>query len=106
MRAPLYRGFSAVLIFAVPPALPAAKPAFSSNPISSHGSSRRKEREELGKEFNGLNRRESLYLSGAGIAGMSLVGVPGLSHGQSPKYGGRLRMGERYAAAGLDPHRN
>lgn len=58
------------------------------------------------KESNCLNRREFLYLSGVGIAGMTLAGVPGLSYGQSPKYGGRIRMGERYAASGLDCHRN
>ena len=38
--------------------------------------------EESGKEFKGLTRREFLYLSGAGVAGMTLTGVPGLSYGQ------------------------
>ena len=63
-----------------------------------------------GKQASGgkLNRREFLYLSGAGIAGITLAGLPELSHGQDkkPKYGGRLRIGERFGSAGLDAHKN
>ena len=56
----------------------------------------------------GLTRRDFLYLGGAGIAGMTLAGIPGLSEGaeKKPKYGGRLRIGERFGCTGLDPHKN
>ena len=49
------------------------------------------------EDFSGMTRRDFLYLSGAGIAGMTLAGFPELTHGQEkkPKYGGRLRVGER-----------
>lgn len=57
------------------------------------------------KELKGLNRREFLYLSGAGVAGMTLAGMPRLSYGKK-KYGGRIRIGARYAAMGLDAHKN
>jgi peptide/nickel transport system substrate-binding protein len=59
------------------------------------------------KDSTGLSRRDFLYLSGAGLAGMTLS-APGLSFGaeKKPKYGGRLRVGERYASTGLDAHRN
>lgn len=60
------------------------------------------------EDFSGMTRREFLYLSGTGMAGMTLAGLPKLSHGQDkkPKYGGRLRVGERYGSPGLDAHRN
>jgi len=56
----------------------------------------------------GLTRRDFLYLSGAGIAGMTLASIPELTQGaeKKPKYGGRLRVGERFASAGLDAHKN
>ena len=65
-----------------------------------------KEMEE--KEAMEMTRRRFLYLSGAGMAGMTLAGLPELSHGQDkkPKYGGRLRIGERFGSAGLDAHKN
>ena len=42
------------------------------------------------------------------MAGMTLAGIPALVHGaeKKPKYGGRLRIGERYGSTGLDAHRN
>jgi peptide/nickel transport system substrate-binding protein len=60
------------------------------------------------EDFEGLTRREFLYLGSAGLAGLTLAGHPQLSHGQDkkPKYGGRLRIGERFNAAGLDAHKN
>jgi len=60
------------------------------------------------KDFAGLTRREFLYLSGVGMAGMTLAGIPGFSQGaeKKPKYGGRMRAGERYGSTGLDAHRN
>ncbi|MBM4332760.1 MAG: hypothetical protein FJ117_16365 [Deltaproteobacteria bacterium] len=60
------------------------------------------------EDFAELTRREFLYLSGAGIAGMALAGIPDWGHCAEgkPKYGGRLRIGERYASPGLDAHRN
>jgi peptide/nickel transport system substrate-binding protein len=62
------------------------------------------EKEGLGD----LSRREFLYLSGLGMAGMSLAGIPELGHGaeEKPKYGGRLRICGRMAPVGLDAHRN
>jgi peptide/nickel transport system substrate-binding protein len=53
-------------------------------------------------------RRDFLYLSGLGAAGMALAGIPGVSLGaeKRPKYGGRLVVGERFAPPGLDPHKN
>ncbi len=57
-------------------------------------------------DLKSLSRREFLYLSGAGIAGMTMGGFPKLSHGQGKKYGGRIRIGGRYAASGLDCHKN
>ena len=62
-----------------------------------------------GKEnFGELSRREFLYLSGMGMAGAALAGIPGMAQGEEkkPKYGGRLRVGERYGSTGLDAHRN
>ncbi len=62
-----------------------------------------------GKEdFGGLTRRDFLYLTGAGMTGMALAGMPELGYGeeQKPKYGGRLRVGHRWGSMGLDAHRN
>jgi len=58
-------------------------------------------------DFAGLTRREFLSLSGAAVAGVALTGVES-SYGaeKKPKYGGRLRIGERFNAAGLDAHKN
>ena len=60
------------------------------------------------EDFAGLTRRKFLYLSGVGMAGMALAGIPELAQGEEkkPKYGGRLRIGERYGSTGLDAHRN
>jgi peptide/nickel transport system substrate-binding protein len=56
----------------------------------------------------GITRREFLYLSGAGAAGIVVGGLPTAGHGEEkkPKYGGRMRVAERYACTGLDAHRN
>jgi len=64
--------------------------------------------EEEKISFGGLTRRDFLYLTGAGIAGMAVAQVPKLAHGdeKKPRYGGRLRVGERYGSPGLDAHRN
>lgn len=62
-----------------------------------------------GKEdFASFSRREFLYLSGAGLAGITLGGVPPGAWAQEkkPKYGGLLRVGERYGSTGLDAHKN
>ena len=61
-----------------------------------------------GRYFAGLNRRKFLYLSSMGVAGIALAGMPGVGYGEEkkPKYGGRLRVGERFASAGLDAHKN
>jgi len=58
--------------------------------------------------FSGVTRRDFIYLSGLAVAGMTLAGVPEIGHGQEkkPKYGGRLRVGERYGSMGLDAHKN
>ena len=55
-----------------------------------------------------LTRRNFLYRSGLGIAGVSLAGMPNLIYGaeEKPKYGGTLRVVYRYASSGLDVHRN
>ncbi len=55
-----------------------------------------------------LTRREFLYLSGAGLAGVTSAIIPGSSEGadKKPNYGGHLRIGERFASPGLDCHRN
>lgn len=60
------------------------------------------------KDLSGLTRREFLYLSGAGVAGMTMAGIqePGYAAEKKPKYGGRLRIGERYGSTGLDAHKN
>ena len=60
------------------------------------------------KISKGLTRREFFYLTGAGAAGMVLAGIPNLGQGaeKKAKYGGRLRVAERYGSTGLDAHRN
>jgi peptide/nickel transport system substrate-binding protein len=59
------------------------------------------------EDWSGLTRREFLSLSGAAAAGIALSGV-GSSYGaeKKPKYGGRLRVAERWGSTGLDPHKN
>jgi peptide/nickel transport system substrate-binding protein len=57
------------------------------------------------KEMDGLSRREFISLTAAGLAGLTL-GVPEWSRAAKPKYGGRLRCGERYGPMGLDAHKN
>jgi peptide/nickel transport system substrate-binding protein len=60
------------------------------------------------KDRSGLSRREFLYLSGFGTMGLGLSGMPQWAYGadKKPKYGGRLRVGQRFMSAGLDAHRN
>jgi hypothetical protein len=64
--------------------------------------------EEEKKSSGGLSRRNFLYLAGAGIAGMAVAQAPRPAHGddKKPRYGGRLRVAERYGSPGLDAHRN
>jgi peptide/nickel transport system substrate-binding protein len=62
--------------------------------------------EEQKKKAGKVTRREFLHLTGAGVAGMTLAGLPKFSYAQKPKYGGRVRIACRYAASGLDVHRN
>ena len=64
--------------------------------------------EKRGGDLQGMTRREFLYLSGAGAAGMTLAGMPGSGLGaeKKPKYGGRLRVGERFGSTGLDAHKD
>jgi len=60
------------------------------------------------KVFGVVSRREFLYWSGIGMAGMALGGLPAApGHGaeKKPRYGGRLRIGERYGPIGLDAHK-
>jgi len=59
------------------------------------------------KDFPRLTRRDFLYLSGAGLAGITM-GIPERSFGQQkkPKYGGKLRAAERFGSTGLDAHKN
>ena len=61
---------------------------------------------EQKKKAGKVTRREFLYLTGAGVAGMTLAGMPKFSYAQKPKYGGRVRIACRYGASGLDVHRN
>jgi len=58
--------------------------------------------------FKALTRRDFLYRGGMGLAGLTLAGIPQLAQGaeKKPKYGGRLRVAERFMAQGLDAHRN
>ena len=55
-----------------------------------------------------FTRRKFLQWGTLGIAGMALSSTPGLARGEEkrPKYGGRLRVGERYQSTGLDAHKN
>jgi len=64
--------------------------------------------EKREKNTGDLTRRDFLYLTGAGMAGMTLAGLPESIYGQEkkPKYGGRLRVSERYQSGGLDAHKN
>ena len=59
-------------------------------------------------DSGGLSRRDFLYLSGMGVAGFTLAGVPELGHGQEmkAKYGGRLNVALRWVPSGLDAHKN
>ena len=54
-----------------------------------------------------VTRREFLYLTGAGMAGIALDGLSSPAHGadKKPKYGGRLQAAERWGSVGLDPHK-
>ena len=63
---------------------------------------------EENENSGGLTRREFLYWSGVGMAGMTLNGFPSVAHSaeKKPKYGGRLRVAERYGPMGLDAHNN
>ncbi len=60
------------------------------------------------KDFAELTRREFLYWGGLGLTGATLAGIPEFSLGseKKPKYGGRLRVGERHGSSGLDAHKN
>ena len=60
------------------------------------------------KNVKGFNRREFLFLSALGMAGAASAGLPAWGYGadKRPKYGGRLRVGERYGSTGLDVHKN
>ena len=60
------------------------------------------------EDCSGLSRRNFLYLSGMGAAGLALAGVPELGFGQEkkPKYGGIMRFAQRWVAPGLDAHKN
>jgi len=56
----------------------------------------------------GLTRREFIYLGGAGITAMALTGTSEFANAaeKKPKYGGHLRVAERFGSAGLDAHKN
>ena len=58
--------------------------------------------------FGELTRRDFLGRAGMGVAGISLAGIPRFGYGaeKKPKYGGRLRIGERFGPTGLDAHKN
>jgi peptide/nickel transport system substrate-binding protein len=60
------------------------------------------------KESGGKTRREFLYWSGVGMAGLALGGGSRSAEAQDkkPKYGGVLRAGGAFASAGLDAHKN
>ncbi len=59
-------------------------------------------------DYEGLTRRDFLYLSGAGIAGLAMGAASEPAYGaeKKAKYGGVIRRGGRYVAAGVDPHKN
>jgi peptide/nickel transport system substrate-binding protein len=61
-----------------------------------------------GRDDSNITRRNFLTLAAAGIAGAAFTGFPHLTEAQEkkPKYGGRLRVSERYKSMGLDAHRN
>jgi len=65
-------------------------------------------KDEHKEDLGGFTRRDFLYIGGIGMAGIALAGVPPSGHGaeKKPKYGGRLRMSERYGSPGLDVHKN
>jgi peptide/nickel transport system substrate-binding protein len=54
------------------------------------------------------SRRKFIQISGAALAGAALTGLPEPSQGadKKPKYGGRLRIAERFGSPGLDAHKN
>jgi peptide/nickel transport system substrate-binding protein len=54
------------------------------------------------------SRRAFIQRSSAGLAGAALASLPGMSQGadNKPRYGGRLRIAERFGSPGLDPHKN
>ena len=56
----------------------------------------------------GFTRREFLQWSGIGMAAATVHGFPSAVQGaeKKPKYGGRLRVAERYGPMGLDAHKN
>lgn len=60
------------------------------------------------QDLGELTRRDFLYRSGMGAAGIALAGIPHYGYGaeKKPKYGGRLRIGERFGPTGLDAHKN
>ncbi|HYB19313.1 MAG TPA: ABC transporter substrate-binding protein, partial [Thermodesulfobacteriota bacterium] len=60
------------------------------------------------EDWAGMTRRGFLYLGGMGLAGMTLAAIPEppWAEARKPKYGGRLRVGERYGSTGLDAHKN
>jgi len=59
------------------------------------------------KRLGEMTRRDFLYLAGLGMAGMSLAGIPdGYGGEKRPKYGGRMRIAERYGSARADAHKN
>jgi peptide/nickel transport system substrate-binding protein len=62
---------------------------------------------ENGGNSGGLTRRDFLQLAAMGMAAAAVAGQSE-SHGaeRKPKYGGRLRVGYRYNASGLDAHKN
>ena len=64
--------------------------------------------EEKREIFGQFTRRGFLNMGAAGMAGMVLAGIPKLGDGaeKKPKYGGRMRVAERYGSTGLDAHRN
>src|SRR3990172_1441477 len=60
------------------------------------------------EKWHEVTRRHFLYMSGIGTAAAALGGIPNLGHGadRKPKYGGRLRVAERFGSTGLDAHKN
>ena len=60
------------------------------------------------EKVGGLSRRDFLQVGGFGVAGLFLAGTPEFARAaeKKPKYGGLLRVGERYGSPGLDAHKN